>query len=127
MAADISMEQPHDSPASLTAVAEEPTLPTRSDASSIVDPVLTASAAAPAVSAETAPAVPFPFEDAGDPASDPILPSRGTDSPAACEAAVEVVTANGVARDIIVTCACGRRTTLRVEYDETREGRPAAP
>jgi hypothetical protein len=61
---------------------------------------------------------PFTYEDVGV-AEDEGAPLRRCGEDAACdEPNVEMVRVEGIVRELIVTCSCGRKTAVRIDYGD---------
>ena len=75
--------------------------------------------AMPAALTDEAPSYrPFTYEDVGE-AENEGAPLRRCGDDAACdEPNVETVRVGGIVRELIVTCSCGRKTAVRIDYGD---------
>ena len=61
---------------------------------------------------------PFTYEDVGEAENEGADLRRCGESAARDEPNVEAVRVEGVVRELIVTCSCGRKTAVRIDYGD---------
>lgn len=61
---------------------------------------------------------PFTYEDVGKAEDEGAALRRCGDGAACDEPNVETVRVEGIVRELIVTCSCGRKTAVRIDYGD---------